>query len=99
MWLLGFLIFLNVALGAAGWILYFRERRQRALAEMAVARWQKVFAEWKRTAEVWQESARVWKEASMVWREAAETYQRSSENWRELYLQQEDTSDDEELIN
>jgi hypothetical protein len=97
--LIDLLIIINLLICLAGWLLYLRERRRHQLAKTAITRWQKAFAEWKRTAEVWQESATIWKEAATIWRETAEGYQRSSENWRELYLQQDDTNDDGELIN
>ncbi|MEW6733841.1 MAG: hypothetical protein AB1489_21120 [Acidobacteriota bacterium] len=89
----------GIIFGLIGWGLYFWERRQRRVAQIAVTRWQKIFTEWKRAAEVWQESAQVWREASKIWRETAEKYQTSSETWRELYLQQEESKEDEELIN
>ena len=99
MWYTGLFIIFNLAISTVVLALYWHERRQRQLAEMAMARWQKALLEWKQKSETWQESARVWKEASMVWREAAETYQRTSENWRDLYLQQEESRDDEEFLN
>src|ERR1051326_5595122 len=98
MWLVTWLI-LSIICAATGWALYWRERKLKLQAQASLTRWQKIFAEWKQTAEIWQESARVWKEASMVWRQTAETYQQSSDNWRELYLQQEETGEDDELIN
>ncbi len=93
------LIVINFILGAVGWGFYIWERWRRKAAQTAILHWQKVFNEWKQTAEIWQESAYVWQEASKIWRQTAETYQRTSDTWRDLYLQNEETKDDESLIN
>ena len=96
-WLWSTLVSMGLAI--LGWGLYLRERRRWRAAQIAATHWQEVFFEWKQTAEVWQESADTWKETSRIWSEAAENYQRSSDNWRDLYLQQEEKPEEEELIN
>ena len=97
--LLILLTLLSTSLAILGWALYYRERRKWRATQIAAAHWQHVFSEWKQAAEIWRESAAIWKETSRIWSEAAENYQRSSDSWRELYLQQEEKGDEEELIN
>jgi hypothetical protein len=90
---------ISICLAVLGWSLYLMERRRSRAAAAAAKRLREIFLEWKQAAETWRESATIWKETSRIWCEAAENYQRTSENWRELYLQQDEKSDEEELIN
>jgi hypothetical protein len=82
-----------------GWLLYFQERKKYLVAQNMLLELQKVSADWQKKTAVWEESALVWKEVATTWQKTAETYQNSADAWRNLYLEIEENSEEEEFIN
>lgn len=93
------LLVVSLIFCAVGWTLYFQERKKYLLAHMIITELQKLSFDWQQKNSLLEESTQVWKKAAQVWKKTAEVHQHSANIWKDLYLQTEEPSDEEEFIN
>jgi cell division protein FtsL len=97
-WLISLLI-VSLIFCAIGWTLYFQERKKYLLTHIIISELQKLSFDWQQKNMILEESTEVWKKAAQVWKKTAELHQHSANLWKDLYLQTEESSDEEEFIN